>query len=288
MTSHDAGRESLGEALIAVGWCQGSVFVAPSVCFAFNDLAESGVPITVKQRKTRSKEKLVLVTQTCDIRASADREPYVEALICSTERNRVFLDHIDRNSARWFVIDPQAGLVANAMYRVQISKGALATLTPQPWPGSLQRLGQFVRWLGRRYDRPALPDQLVDAFQAPVGAMFESLFEANPMVAAAFSRAVQDVRASVPSSPDPPFDIELVLLSRREELSQEEADAIDSVVEAIRTAVDPQMVRLGEDVRVLTDEEISLAEYLATRPLYLEYFTYRGEETQGLEPYPRA
>jgi hypothetical protein len=163
-------KAALGQALLEAGWRQGAVFDAPSVYFAWNENPASGKDeaTTMKARKKRSKEKLVLVTQDCDIKASAEEESYVEALVCVVERRQDFLHRIDRNSARWFVVDPGSGLVAQAKYRVQIAKEALTTLTPEVWPSTATRLDRFVQWLARRYDRPAIPDPIVEAFQRPL------------------------------------------------------------------------------------------------------------------------
>jgi hypothetical protein len=45
---------------------------------------------------------------------------------------------------------------------------------------------------------------------------------------------------------------------------------------------------LDPEVHILTEEEISMAEYYATRSLFLEYHTYKREETEGAEPYGRV
>jgi len=44
-----------------------------------------------------------------------------------------------------------------------------------------------VRWLARRYDRPALPDALVEAFQIPVNEALEALDDKEPEIGEAFS-----------------------------------------------------------------------------------------------------
>lgn len=280
MASRDTDGRLAGQRLYAAGWRQGSLFNAPGVLFGCNEVDDPGgtLTVTLRKRPLRTKEKLVLITQDCDIVASTDVEPNVEALMCALETKQDYVARIDRNSPRMFLINPATGLVANARYRLQASKKMLTTLTPEPWPSSPRRFDRFVRWLARRYDRPAVPDPIVEAFQHPVEEVLSRIDQGQREVGANFSSAVEEVRVNVPASADPPFDLHLVLIVRPEGLTESEADAIGIVKEAIKAGLDPKLVNLDPDVRILTEEEISLAEYRATRPLYLEYLTYKGEE----------
>ena len=297
MSTLDGSRRSLllressliQRSFLDAGWRQGTLFSAPSVCFTLNKLSDldANEPITQHRRKTKSDEKFVLITQDCDIQALEDREPYVEALLCKHQKQK-FLSKIGPNSARRFIIDFDTGLVAEAIYHVPIAKQVLKTLTPEPWPGSPKRLEQFVRWLARRYDRPALPDTIVEAFQKPVEGVLARLDEERPDIRATFSMAVHEVRIKLPASENPPFGIRLVLLIRNDGLSEEEARAIDIFKETVQNTLNPKIVHLDPEVRLLTEEEISMAEYYATRPLFLEYHTYKGEEIEGAEPYDRV
>jgi hypothetical protein len=79
-----------------------------------------------------------------------------------------------------------------------------------------------------------------------------------------------------------------VLLVRSDGLNEQEIGAISIFKEAVKNSVDQNSIYLNPVVRVLSEEEISMAEYFATRPLYLEYYTYKGEEIEGMEPYGRV
>lgn len=263
------------------------IFSAPSAAFAHN-APTSNAPntLSVQQRAVKARERLVLVTQDCDITAKTADEPYVEALLCDTMSEK-FASRIDRNSARYFLVDPTTRLVAHARYRVVVAKEALVSLTPTPWPGSPDRFDRFVRWLARRYDRPAIPDALVNVFQHPIEDALEALDEASPAVGAAFSRALHEVRVNLPEDEQPPFDVQLVFLIKREGLTNDEADSLFTAFDAIQSALDPSLVMLNPELRVITLDEISMAEYYATRPLFLEYLTYKGEEVGGEKPLPR-
>jgi len=40
-------------------------------------------------------------------------------------------------------------------------------------------------------------------------------------------------------------------------------------------------------MRILTEEEISMKEFYASRPIYFADYTYRGEEIEGAAPHGR-
>ncbi len=280
----------LGESLLERGWRQGALFSATSACFTWNALLDSGADelITQQRRKTKPGEKFVIITQDCDIGALEQQEPYVEALLCKIYKNREFLSKIGRNSARWFAVNFDTGIVAEARYRVQFAKQVLRSLNPEPWPASPKRLEQFIRWLARRYDRPALPDTIVDSFQRPVEQVFNLLVEEQPDIVQAFNEVIHEVRISLPTNENPPFNLQLVLLIDSDGPGREQADAIDVITRAVRANLNPKDVHLHPEVRIVTEERISMAEYYATRPLFLEYFTYKGDEIEGVEPYSRV
>jgi hypothetical protein len=283
MTNPDSNEASLGERLLKSGWYQGAIFLAPSIACLIHDvpIVNTAEQVTLKPRKLKAREKLILVTQDCDIKAKA--EPFVEAMFCVVENNRNFIERISRNSARWFVVDPASGLLVEAKYRVQLSKEFLATLQPEPWPTSRERLGQFIRWLGRRYDRPAIPDEIVEVFQQPVERLLANLFDEQHEVMAAFNRVVHEMRVSVPIRDEVPYDLRLVFLTQVDALSQDEASAIDVVIDEILNIIDPAKVEL-DDVQIRTPRTMSIEEYFDTRPMFLEYYSYKGDEQIGAEP----
>jgi hypothetical protein len=285
MANLEAEKRTLGDELLEAGWRQGTLFSAPSAYFTWNALSDTNLEeVIIQKRKAEPKEKLILISQDCDIKS--DVEPYVEAFLCRPEKQK-FLSKVGPKSARWFVIDFDTGLVAQAKYRVQFAKPVLKLLTPEPWPGTSERLDQFVRWLARRYDRPALPDVLVEVFQYPVEQALARLFEEAPALGVAFNRSVHELRINLPASETPPFDLYTVMIVKSEGLTEDEANGIDAVTEAIRASLNKEVVHL-DDVRILTEEMISMAEYYATRPVFLEYHTFKGEEIEGARPYGRA
>ncbi len=285
MTGPGEGACPDGERLLAAGWRQGSIFAGEGLSYLYD--AGNGAS---GHRAIRSSEKLVLITQECDLLSR--HEPYVEAMLCRRQRGRDYLARVAQNSARVFVIDlnpeSDSAWVVEAKYRLQLEKTLLHALAPELWPGTPRRLEQFVRWLARRYDRPALPDALVESFQKPVEQALRRLYDEQPATGQAFSQAVREVRVSLPPREQPPFDLHVVFLLHGGGITSEQADAMEAAEQAIRDALDPGVARLDGEVRQLDEEQLSVAEYFATRPLFLEWLTYRGDETEGAAPPPRA
>lgn len=290
MVNRESDSRPLGARLYDRGWRQGSLFTVPSSGLHGTDAAAPGSdpPFIQFTRNLRKNEKLILATQDCDLVASDTEEPHVEALICTPFKiGSDFLTRVERNSARYFVVDPGTGLVAQARYRALFTKQVLLHVEPTQWPSSEQRLGRFVQWLARRFDRPAIPNNLVQAFQRPVEDALRLLDEQQPSLGVAFSRVVHEIRVNMPASNVAPFTLQPIFLVRSSELGEDELRAIDTVADTLWSNVDPDVVHLSEH-RILSAEELSLAEYQASRPLYLEYLSYEGDEAAGALPFGRA
>lgn len=185
------------------------------------------------------------------------------------------------------MIDPSARLTAKASYRLLIRKQDLAALTPAPWPSTAERFARFVRWLARRYDRPAIADELVAALD-PINRVLTRLDVDQPGLTAMLSEAIQDWRFSLPSREEPPFDVQLILILSGDTLSAEQATAIEIAVDEIRPALDPALVQLHPVAHIVSDDEFSLREARRSRPLFLESLTFRGDERVGALPTPRS
>src|SRR5207302_1640388 len=105
-------------------------------------------------------------------------------------------------------------------------------------------------WLARRYDRPAIPDILVDTFQKPLEKTINQIANEHPSVFIAFNNVVYDVRVNLPASEQPPFDLQLIFLLAREELSSEEADAINIIGAAIQANLDRMIIHLNPEILI--------------------------------------
>ena len=273
----------LGKHLYSKGWKQGTVCSAPSLYFLSNQLPKQTGGGGIRRRSVGQDERLVIASQDCDIVVHQDIEPYVEALICTPDESAARLQSYDANSARYFVIDPGAGLVAHAKYKLSITKVLLDACTPEPWPSDQTRFRRFVRWLARRYDRPPVPDELDAAFRRPIEEALKRLRRGQRGIIDDFTAAIREVRYSIPRSEDPPYTLSVVMLAVGESITNKQLSAIQQIREVISNAVDASRVRI-RDFAVTTDAEISLAEYQDTWPLFLEYYTFQGSEVVGAEP----
>lgn len=280
MVSERPQELPIGERLLDTGWQQGTIFAAPTLSIVHQKLDEGGRVIT-KSRSSRNDERFVLVSQDCDIKSKD--EPYVEAILCTVVNESFISRLIDAKSARWFAVDENSRLVAQAKYRILIDKEMLLTFVPEPWPSSPERHSRFVTWLGRRYDRPALADEMVEALQKPIERTLAQLSREQPDLLALFSQAVHEVRVTLPWTEQPPYAMHLVLMVRSTGVSAEQADAIEAIVEEMHASVDTSYIHL-DTRRLVTEDEISLRDYRATIPLFLDYLTYQGDEVERAEP----
>ena len=281
MTVDQPREVPIGERLLALGWHQGTVFAAPTLAVAYHEAGtEDGRPI-LTSRSPKNRERFVVISQDCDIKS--DQEPYIEALLCTVANEAFIRRLLDAKSARYFAVDEARRLMAQAKYRVSLQKGLLLSLEPEPWPSSAERRARFITWLGRRYDRPALPDDIVENLQQPLERVLVRLKDEQPETLMLFSGAVHEVRISPPWTAEPPYHMQLVIMIRSDGLSAGEADALIMVTEEMQAEVDARYIFLDAP-RFVTEDEISLREYRATSPIFLEYLTYQGDEVNGVEP----
>ena len=281
-----AHREALGQRLFDAGWRQGSLFQPGDVQLAFLAHEPGAGADGVYRRPIRADERLVLVSQDCDLVAKTSTEPYVEALLCDLEPNSGRIADIERNSARAFLVDPATNLVALARYRVHLHKEVLEGIRPQPWPSDPTRFHRFVRWLGRRFTRPAVHERVIEHFHRPLENTLRQIRRRQKNLAAALTSAVHEIRIELPEDYDLPLKIRVLMVLAGEELTEEQADALAHVEREIHEHLDPAHVEvLSFDWR--TDDELSVAEYLATVPLFSESLTYHGGDVPaGAEPLP--
>jgi hypothetical protein len=279
----DLPEVDLGHRLHAQGWKQGTIFSATSLYFLSNHLPQQTEGKGYGRRAIRPNERLVVVSQDCDIVVHQDTEPCVETLICVIEQNADRIKSLDANSTRNFVIDPDHGLIAQAKFKVLLTKALLTTLDPEPWPTDATRHQRFVRWLARRYDRPPVPDQLDMAFRRTIEEGLKQLRRKQADIINDFTSAVHEVRYSIPRTETLPYTLSIIMLSRADHVTNRQLGAIQHVKEMIRAVVDSTQVEI-RDIAVTTDRDITLAEYRDTWPLFLEYYTYKGSEVEGVEP----
>ncbi len=287
MSDAQDNTEHLGQTLVRLGWSQGAIFRAEKVLLAWNDLAEvDGKPNSIRLATAplRADDWLVVVSQTCDIVMKPEIEPYVEAVVCRVEQDRTRFPTY-KPSARRFVVDEERGLVAHAELRVQLSKQLLATLTPEPWPGDERILRWFQDWLAWRYLRPAIDDDIVQAIQPAIREAL-SRIKRRRTAHSAINRVLMQLLLVPPSRSEKPYDITLVLLLTDEVdergLSAEQADALNELISEIERRVDPANVTIQFEKH--SPRMISLSAYMKTWPLYGDYLTFGGEDSDAALP----
>lgn len=283
--SSDATQLHVGKRLYQAGWRQGAILRSAPFKRAYNnDLVEDSESATIKQRKLKDQESLVIITQDCDILSKS--EPHVEAFVCSQKPPDFCARIVEGNSSRFFLVNRDDHLVAEATKRLIIKKELLEPFEPDSWPSDDNHLDRFARWLARRYIRPAYPQVFVEAVHDPIRETVEDVPEG---IIANFSTIVHEVRISKSSIQGPPFDVGVTLLTLRDEITEEQANAIDHVTGEIQARLEPDHRITGIELRTRTPDEMSVSEYFATHPIYLENYTDEGDEyTRGAEPLPQA
>src|SRR5437588_10899426 len=105
MANIDAKERALGDELLSRGWKQETLFNAPSIYFTYHDLSQSDTEVftSVRERKLKANEKLIVISQDCDIK-DIQQEKYIEAIICKPY-NQKFIEKVSQLSVRWFVVE---------------------------------------------------------------------------------------------------------------------------------------------------------------------------------------
>src|SRR5450759_2582081 len=185
--------EVVGATLIQRGWRQGSLLETASAPKSWLTLShqveipredqDSSINPTppgtwiLRHEMLNSNDVLIAVSQTCDIQKSSMQEPYIEVIRGFWTSDRSIMHQAGKNSSRLFLMQSRThsseskdGLVADATVHIQIEKAALLALTPQYGFKENDKVtsAKFSNWLAMRYNRPALPDAIVDAIQKPV------------------------------------------------------------------------------------------------------------------------
>lgn len=286
-TSHSApGAEPANTgALVLAGWDQGALLPALPEFFVYS----SDHPVSKAARRDRARREMegeeldgvhlhavaaprgeewvVIASQVCDLAKPVDHEPRVDALRAFETTNPELLRVADQNSVKYFLLDPRRGLIADATFRVQLEKPVLALHRPMPGvpPEDLARRRRFARWLARRYDRPALPDDVVRAIGTPIRDLLKQLAEIDTDMRATLD-LVEEVRIGGQ------WDESLLRFHILFLIAQEAEDsaplALAPLVSRLTEELDPQeAVLTGWAAR--SRRYISLADAEATEPIFL-------------------
>lgn len=131
----------------------------------------------VHDRPPGDGDRLVVVTQRCDLVKTPNDFPFVEVAKASWSDNDRTLDAAARKtSAVQFLLTERGrapGLVLDARFRVHLEKGFLAAHQPDnsildAMPPARRR--DFEIWMGLRYSRPTVPEQDMATIVGPIRA----------------------------------------------------------------------------------------------------------------------
>ncbi|HTV72112.1 MAG TPA: hypothetical protein VME66_00170 [Candidatus Acidoferrales bacterium] len=289
--------QDIGRSLYEAGWVQGKLFspLAASVVFAPGDpiskLARSAAaraqadhtllhPVThgVAYGIPTSTERLVVVSQACDIAKPPSVEPNVLAMpVFKTENVRI-LGPAARNSSRYFLLDAGRGYVVDAISIIVIEKPLLMTLTPEVGAQTSDEQKRFARWLARRFNRPAIADDIVVAIVKPILENLRSC-QAQGALDMDLVDRISEVRLLV-ANDRLPFTFDLLFMVEENDIQTMEL-ALAPLLGEMRGWFTPELAVLRAwYARSYAD--VSVADYFAAEQLYLDEYSYDGVTLHGL------
>lgn len=133
---------------------------------------------------------------------------------------------------------------------------------------------------GRRFNRPALPDKVVEFVASPIVSKIRELREASDPSVGVLAN-VADVRIAQLQG-YPPYEVKVLFITNQEETSNGVRLALARLIVDMRGWLTDNARIVAWDAASLY--EISAADYLNTVPLYAEHLTYRGAMVAGAEP----
>lgn len=283
----------IGKELIRRGWIQGSLLKIASASKMYlaaekpdwEDMNTFNInpPVlkwNVWQEPLDESDLLVIVSQSCDIQKSPYHEPFIEVMRACWTDDRAIIHEASRNSVRYFLLqryhpqnEPERALVADATIHLLLEKISFLYLTPLTDLHINDRvvLRLFRRWLGRRYDRLALEDDLVNAIQKPVVKAIGRLRSTHPLhdVLDGIGEVLLLLQNNAP-----PYKI--VLLFLRDERSDASSVSLEQAAQLVGW-MDNVLQTNGNatlvDWRLLDTEDISLKVYTNALKLSLDQYS---------------
>lgn len=293
--------DNIGKELIQRGWSQGGLLKVAPACkmyLAVEKTSLEGVDIistnpsavrwNIRQETLDEGDFFIIVSQPCDIQKSPKQEPYVEVMRVYWTNDRGIIHEASRNSVRYFLLQRRSSdngqeeaLIVDATVHLLLDKVSLLKLTPLAGIPADDKLALrlFRRWLARRYDRPALDDDLVDAIQKPIIKAIGKLQPSDPLHD--ILGGVGEVLFLLQNDTTP---YQIVLLFIRAERS----DTLQvSVEQAAKLAgwIDSILKKRGNaelnDWEILSTEEISLKDYTTALKLSLDQYSLHFDENDS-------
>lgn len=273
MSESPIPAQHLGMRLIEAGWAQGSLIDAEALLASPPIIG--GTALCVALKKMLPTGNLVVASQTCDINASPNKEPGIEALVCIAKSPKEV--GIFENSARQFVVDPTRGLTAMAAQRVLIDKLALEPISSSAWPSDDDRRQRFARWLGDRFRRSEFPDEVIEGFCSPLHNLLVDDRKKDGANWHAFLNSIIQVRLRcIQNQVGGPIDVAIRVIRDPQATAPDVRRAI-GFTDDISAAFKTDKLRLVSR-EVMRPDQMSLAEAWVFKPVYLDYLSYDGNE----------
>lgn len=282
MTANErSSPETLGRQLYEQGWRQGAVISSQASVQTISNLA----PLTFENVDPIG-HQLVLVTQDCDL--VRGRIPLLEAIPC-------FIDidvarQVRPNNGRYFVLDRETGLLADRAQIVLLTREALASLpTPSPpFGGDRDRARRFGRWLGARYDRPALPDEVHPSIVVPLRDALADACAPNKH-GEWLNDQLHEVRVAGEFDVPPPWDVAILFVLHADADVDRCTLALADVI--TRAGLSPSPKELGDRLPVVIREWVAVPTsrlpvltYWQSQPIGVDQVSFAGEEAIAIEP----
>jgi hypothetical protein len=146
-------------------------------------------------------DRMMVITHSCDIVKPPGELPQVEvARVFNTDKPRTIAQAQNFGSARFFRVNDAAEPVAAILdygQRALLEKGFLSAVEPDNTlldAMSEEQRQTLAAWLGRRYSRPAVPDEDHLVITGPIREAWNELVETDPDTAARFNREYAEWR----------------------------------------------------------------------------------------------
>ena len=289
--------EVVGVVLIQLGWCQGSLLgaaSAPKSWLALSDQQNTDLEKTgslnwiLNQEALDANDLLIVASQTCDLQRSPIQEPYIEVIRGYWSSDKGVMHQAGKNSSRLFLMQrgssnnkAEEALIADATVRIQIEKAALLSLTPKTSFKENDNVTprKFSEWLGRRYNRPALSDAIVNAIQKPIVKAIDKLPAAHDL-----HRVLDGIDELLFFLRDDniPFQVDMIFLRDERDdapyVSDEEAAQLGGWISNILQNRNEAALMHWE---ILSRKEISVYDYSNAYELPVDYYTSWNDSTEG-------
>ena len=283
--------QTVGELLLSRGCRQGSLLKTAAHTSWLEHVTEdepSALPKWTAKIEEEENAQWVLVSQDCDINARPEVEPRVEVVTARWSTDpREILQARKGNSSRLFLLseENERALLADARRRAHLKKESLLAAGFATIFSTEPERMRFARWVAGRYDRPAIPDQIVNAVHKPIVKSLESVLKKRekekPEIAKLkklLNEVVEEIRFhSSGASSSMTIDFLLIVDSTIELSAEEEAILSGWLEDVVVTKGGPV-----EAIRVtfFNVTNLSVADYVATTRLMLDQYSPEDVESR--------